>query len=462
MKISKKKYFGLLFYTAVLNEIFFLFYLIFGAGQKSIPIYIIVYFESFLVFLAGYFILKYLKYNENQTSKSSSNKFLLWFASLIDFKEKDLTPIKFVLLILISGLVFRFTLISTEPSTSNDVYRYLWEGKVIANGFNPYVLSPDNSSLKNLNDNVYQKVTYKNIPAIYPPASQLVFTISHFVFGESLTGLKIIYLIFELFTMIFLLKLLLLKKKKLYLLILYAWLPLPIMEYFINAHLDVIGLTFFIMFLFYIEKEKIWISSFTFALAFLSKLFPIILFPLVVKKLGIRKSLIFTGIFLFVSLIFYIPFVYNDIHILTALTNYLSNWEFNGSVYQILKIFFINTKIVHLLCGILLVVSVLIISFRYKNFINAVVAAIICFFIFNSTLYPWYLGWLAILNPFVEFYSILSLLFTINFSNFTPMAAVWHEYRWVLIVEYVPFYLLLLWDLFENKIIFKKSNLLKD
>ncbi len=462
MKISKKKYFGLLLYAAVLNEIFFLFYLIFGGGEKSIPIYIIVYFESFLIFLAGYFILKYLKCIDDQTSESSSNKFLLWFAQLIDFKEKDFTSLKIVLIILFSGLVFRITFISTEPSTSNDVYRYLWEGKVIANGYNPYVLSPDNSSLKSLQDNVYHKVTYKNIPAIYPPASQVVFTISHFVFGESLIGLKIIYLVFELITMIFLLKLLLLKKKKLYLLFLYAWLPLPIMEYFINAHLDVIGLTFFIMYLFYLEKENIWISSITFALAFLSKLFPIILIPLIVKKLGIKKSIFFTGIFFLVSLIFYIPFIYNDFHILTALTNYLSNWEFNGSVYQILKIFIINTKTVHIICGILLITSILIISFKYKNFLNAAIGVMICFFAFSSTLYPWYLGWLAVLNPFVEFYSVLSLLFTINFSNFTPLAAVWHEYRWVLIVEYVPFYLLLLWDLFENKIIFRKSNFLKD
>jgi len=95
---------------------------------------------------------------------------------------------------------------------------------------------------------------------------------------------------------------------------------------------------------------------------------------------------------------------------------------------------------------------VLIISFRYKNFVNGVFAVFLTIIIFSTTLYPWYLGWIASLNVFTGFFSLLSLFFTINFSNFTPLAEKWKEYPIVWIIEYVPFYGLLFYDLWRRRL----------
>ena len=348
-------------------------------------------------------------------------------------------------------MIFRLTLLPASYSTSDDVHRYLWEGKVLVNGYNPYTTPPNDSSLIHLRDENFEKVTFKNMSAIYPPFSQIVFAVNYLIAGNSTIFLKVIYLIFEFITLIFTLKFLVLKGRDTKLILLYAWLPLPIMEYFINAHLDVIGITFLILFVYYFEKQKYHTSSILLALAFLSKLFALLLLPLVIKKMGFKKAIKFYLIFILVCLIFYLPFISQNPDILAGLFKYLAHWEFNGSIYNLIKFIFSRGDIARMVCAVLLSISVLIISFRYKDFVNGVFAVFLCIIIFSTTLYPWYLGWIAALNVFAGFYSVLSLFFTVNVSNFTPLAEKWKEYPIVWIIEYVPFYSLLFYDLWKRK-----------
>jgi hypothetical protein len=146
-------------------------------------------------------------------------------------------------------------------------------------------------------------------------------------------------------------------------------------------------------------------------------------------------------------IIFYLPFISGELTIFTALSSYLARWEFNGSVYNLFKSIYSNGEPARIICGICFLVSISIISFRYKDFLKASFGIFLSLIIFSSTLYPWYLGWIAALNPFAGFYSILSLFFTSNLSNVTPMGDTWQEYTWVLLLEYVPFFILLGYDL---------------
>lgn len=427
-----KNSFLLLILLGIITEIFYLAFAILNE-ERNIPLYMFIYFESFILFIFAYFLVRRNRFDE---------------------KYKAKIPI----LIIAFGLLFRITLIPTSYTTSDDVHRYLWEGKVLANGFNPYTTPPNDSTLIHLRDDNYEKVTYKHIHAIYPPLSQVVFAVNYFVAGNGTVFLKIIYLIFELITLIFLTKLLQQKEKDPKLVVIYAWLPLPIMEYFINSHLDLIGITFLILFIYYFEKQKYHISSIMLAFAFLSKLLALLLLPLVIKKVGFKKALTFYAIFILTCLIFYLPFVSVNHDVLSGLFKYLTRWEFNGSVYNLIKIIFSSGEIARIFCAALLSLSILIISLRYKNFIHGVFAVFLCIVIFSTTLYPWYLGWIAALNVFNPFYSVLSLFFTINFSNLTPLAPKWKEYPIVWIVEYVPFYGLLFYDLWKKKAFVKDKD----
>lgn len=395
---------------------------------------------------------KYFDIETKANSQSPSIFSKKIFTRIFKVDSSEIGKLKIPLSIIAFGLIFRITLLPTSYTTSDDVHRYLWEGKVIVNGYNPFTTPPEDSSLVHLQDDNYEKATFKHMSAIYPPLSQIVFAINYLIADNSVVLLKVIYLIFEVLTLIFLLKLLILKGKDPKLILLYAWLPLPIMEYFINAHIDAIGITFLALFLYYFEKNRISLSSIMLALAFLSKLLALLILPLVIKKLGIKKALLFYVVFIVTCLIFYVPFIYGNFDILAGLFRYLAHWEFNGSVYNLIKIFFSRGDIVRTVCGVLLLLSVLIISFRYKDFSKAVFAVFLCVVIFSTTLYPWYLGWIASMNVLMGFFSVLSLFFTINFSNLTPLAPQWKEYPIVWVIEYVPFYSFLIYDLWKKKL----------
>ncbi len=74
---------------------------------------------------------------------------------------------------LMGCLALRASLLLTEPS--DDTYRYIWEGRVQAAGFNPYVHPPDDPLLAGLRDERWSKINHPSYRAIYPPLAQLEF-----------------------------------------------------------------------------------------------------------------------------------------------------------------------------------------------------------------------------------------------------------------------------------------------
>lgn len=420
----------------VLSEIAYVYASV-HSGRHNIPAYMCVYYETFVLFFFSIFLIKKYKHSEGKS--------FVWLNKLLKLPAG--TPNGLLLFILSAGIIFRLTLFVSDITTSDDVYRYIWEGKVIVNGFNPYKNAPNAECYNYLHTKDYpQKVSFPEMPAIYPPYSQLIFAASYKLAGEQFWGLRLFYLISEIVTMFFLLKLLNIKNKNPLNIIYYAWLPLPVLEFFGNIHLDPIGITFIVMFVYLIEAKKYYPASGALAIAFLAKLYPLFLFPLLLKKLNFRQF-VFSGlIFAAICIVFYLPFLDKELSVLKFLSNYLTNWQFNGSVFSLFKEIF-NSKIARYVCTGGLAISIMAISYSYKNFFNAVNGIFLAIVIFATTLYPWYMGWLSALNVVNPFYSILSLAFTINLSNFTPLSPKWTEYTIVKLIEYVPFFALLAYDL---------------
>ena len=442
---DKKNILLYVFIAGLVTELYYIAFLIFS--DKDIPLYMFIYLETFLIMMLSFYFVKNLKEPSTEKEKKSKQNLLLGFISKIT-KIKNTELLKLPLVIIGFGLIFRLTLFPAVPTTSDDVYRYLWEGKILTEGHNPFTTAPNDSSLMPLRDGNYYKVTYKDIPAIYPPFSQVVFALGSFIKYNSVTALKLLYFLCELITLFFLLKLLYLKKKNLNYIILYSWLPLSTMEYSINAHLDPIGIMFMVVFIYFTEKDRHILSAISFSFAVLSKLYPVILFPIIIKKFGLKRSFIFLLLSVVLITTIYLPFLNWNFSTFSALSNYLSNWEFNGPIYNLLKYILNDGGFVKIICASAFIVSVGVISTFYKNFTKAAYGIFICLIIFSVTLYPWYLGWIAALNPVFAFYSVTSLLFTINFTNFTPLAPVWKEYTLVLLIQYIPFFIFLVLDIF--------------
>ncbi|HNC73376.1 MAG TPA: hypothetical protein PK362_00620, partial [Elusimicrobiota bacterium] len=81
-------------------------------------------------------------------------------------------------LILAAGVLFRLTAFLSPPSLSDDIYRYLWDGRVQAAGHNPYRFAPDAPELASLRNAEHTGINHKSVPTIYPPLAQAVFRLA--------------------------------------------------------------------------------------------------------------------------------------------------------------------------------------------------------------------------------------------------------------------------------------------
>ena len=418
---------------AILLEALYLLYTglsAFHGTKQNIMTFMVVYGAAFVVFAYSWYLIR----TTDETPQMQK-----WFLPFI----------------LVSGILFRVTLIPTEPSTSDDYFRYVWEGKMITNGYNPYEYAPGDSALTKLHSNILpEKVTFKPLTTIYPPAAQLIFTAAYFIGGETPRGLKIIFLLAEICTMLLMVQLLKHIGKDTRYVLLYAWLPLPVMEYMINAHIDVAALPFFIAFILFVIKEKPIVAAVMFALCFLTKSYAVFALPLLLYKISFKKIMQFVPIAAVIIAAAYMPFL-NQRHPLTdMLSTYLVNWEFNGSFYSLFKLITLDGIKLRVICLVLLAVSALYVSFNVKLPLYKLTLIYICVVAFTTTVYPWYLGWLAVLLPFTEFYSVVILFFMINFTNITPYGQVWREHYDIIFIEYFIFYAVLIFDVKRNKDLF--------
>ncbi len=134
--------------------------------------------------------------------------FLLYLLFVYLTKKIDFSFIKdrklFFYFVIIGLLIRSVVSFSTGEISylSDDVYRYVWEGKLVANNYNPFILSPDDMSETPFADTtIYPKINHPWHVTIYPPVSQYLFVASYLLSGDSIAGFKFLSFIFELLSL---------------------------------------------------------------------------------------------------------------------------------------------------------------------------------------------------------------------------------------------------------------------
>ncbi len=78
---------------------------------------------------------------------------------------------------LLFGLLFRVTLLGRAPDLSDDLARYVWDGRVAASGHSPYEAPPDDARFSLLRDPAWQRLSHRDTLTIYPPSAELLFKV---------------------------------------------------------------------------------------------------------------------------------------------------------------------------------------------------------------------------------------------------------------------------------------------
>jgi hypothetical protein len=237
-------------------------------------------------------------------------------------------------LIVAAGVLFRATMVLSNPIEEIDLYRYLWDGAVATQGVSPFRYSPqqvlaartdaplpdDLARLVRLRDSspemaeVLKRIHFPELPTIYPPVSQAVFALCTWLTPRAaplvvrMVVMKAWFVACDLLTLAVVIRLLRLSDRPLGLALVYAWCPLLIKEIANSGHLD--SLAFLLTtFSLYLAAQVLYApqqirsvqltaiaSAAVLAFAVGAKLYPVILAPLLlisfVRRLGFWRSLV--------------------------------------------------------------------------------------------------------------------------------------------------------------------------
>ncbi len=183
-------------------------------------------------------------------------------------------------LILATAILLRLGALTAPVFLSDDIMRYIWDGRVQAAGINPYRYVPNDPDLAALRDEaVFWHINRGNYaPTIYPPVAQMLFLLANRV-GETVLAVKLVFVMTEAVGIWALLLVLRATGAPREQILLYAWHPLPVWEIAGSGHVDAavvgfVGLALAAA----VTKRRIW-SAAALAGATLVKFFPVVLAP---------------------------------------------------------------------------------------------------------------------------------------------------------------------------------------
>ena len=400
--------------------------------------------------------------------------FFVVYVVIYRYVERDRTVYFFLGL----ALLLRLILVFVMPNLSDDVHRFVWDGRLIINGISPFLELPtyyieNNISLIGIDANLYDQLNSPNYFTVYPPVPQGVFALASWAFPKSIFGavvaMKLVLLLCEMGTFILLIKLLrhysLAQKNSL----LYALNPLVIWDTFGNVHFEIVMVFFVLLSLWLLVRSKWHYSAFAMSFAVLSKLIPLMLLPFLIPKLGWKKAVIYCLIVgLMVVLCFFPFFDINTIKNLTqSLDLYFQKFEYNASVYYVLR--YIGLKIsgynlIQILgpgLALLTAVSIFVMAFYKKNRNRLApqwLFVMMIFLLLATTVHPWYLTLLIALCTLTRFrFPILwSGLIVMTYMAYSY--AVFAENLWIVVLEYSLLGLFIAWELGGRKLKLKSTK----
>jgi len=315
--------------------------------------------------------------------------------------------------ILLGAFIFRIILLPLPPGLSRDVWRYLWDARVIVHGYSPYVYAPGVKILIPLRNIVFVNTRFRNILTDYPPGAEEIFVLGYLLSPQNIIGIKGLFVLFDTITCGTLSWFLVKKGHDPRSVIFYAWCPLVIVEFAVEGHSDVMAVMFMVLALVAANSSKPGgriLTGFFIGMATLTRIYPLLLLPAIVRR---RDWTLPVTCFLTIFL-GYLPFIIlGHGNIFGFFLTYAGQQGGNAGIVQQLvrwtcDLFGINettTTLIEYGVDVILVatVSLVVLVLRNRERINmpmAVLLLILLVFSLSSHIYPWYvpalLPWVAL------------------------------------------------------------------
>lgn len=406
---------------------------------------------------------------------------------------------------------FRTVFILAIPNLSQDFYRFIWDGRMILEGINPYLYTVESFINKGEYPVTQAQELYIGMGHLnashftnYPPINQLCFVIAGLFTGKSILGsvivMRLLIIAADFGTLYFGKKLLEKLRIPAHNIFWYILNPFIIIELTGNLHFEGVMIFFLIWSMYLLVSGKWQWAAVVLALSISVKLIPLIFLPLffqwfmkrrvissarnneksyddkqiatslpprndtlkrMAKLIGFYVIVALTTILLFAP--FYSSEFINNYAQTVGL--WFQNFEFNASIYYVAReigyLFrgYNEIAIIGKITPVIVVLFVLTMTFFRKNktdmeLITVMLLVLSFYFFTTTTVHPWYVATLLILSIFTKYkfplvWSFVIILSYLAYINLNKVDK--SENLWVIGLEYVIVYGVFIWEVFIKK-----------
>lgn len=399
------------------------------------------------------------------------------------------------------AFAFRAIFILAIPNLSQDFYRFIWDGRMLLEGFNPYLHTPLSFIGQGHYPIAQAQELYNGMGALnashftnYPPVNQWCFAIAALISGKSILGavlvMRLLIIAADFGTLYFGKQLLKKLNKPVYGIYWYILNPFVIIELTGNLHFEGVMIFFLVWGLYLLHIGKWQWAAVVLALSISTKLIPLIFLPLFfqwfvlssvnqpqkqligvkfsdLRRGGFQRLVVFYGIIGLVTALLFAPFFslefFNNYTQTVAL--WFKNFEFNASFYYLAREIgyglsgYNQIAIIGKGMAFLVVLFVLFLAFFKNNktttsLIFGMLLALSFYYFTATTVHPWYIATLLILSVFTNyrfplvwsFVIILSYLAYVNINRADKS-----ENLWIIALEYLVVYAVFVWEVFLKR-----------
>ncbi len=349
-----------------------------------------------------------------------------------------------VVVVLAGAVLFDVAALTRGPQTSDDLYRYVWDGKIQAQGIDPYRYPPDDPRLVAYRDAWLwpdaagcaeldrppgcTRINRAGARTIYPPVAQAWFWALHVGLPDDarLEGLQVVHGLAGLGLTVLLMGALNSMGRNPAWAVLWAWSPLAVLEMVMDAHVDVLALVAVVGALWALERRRPGLGGGLLGVAIAIKLIPGVLLPAGLRNKPVRVLAAAGGV---VGLA-YLPHVLAvGPRVLGYLPGYLQEERYSeGGRFLLLRLLGMHGTVAKVVAVALLAAAAAVVALRAEppSVITRARWMLLAVFLVVTPVQPWYAGLLvvvAVLDAAWELLAVAAAAYPLYFATVLDGAA---------------------------------------
>jgi len=350
-----------------------------------------------------------------------------------------------------TGLTMRLVWFGTPAPLEDDFYRYLWDGAVLAHGFDPYRYTPEAAlsgdgvppelhALALQARDVVERINFPDLTSIYPGYAQLAFALAHKLAPWSLEGLRGVSLAADMTATLLLVALLKQLGRSPVWAALYWCNPLVVLSTIGAAHMDALLVPPLLGAVLASGRKQLALAAMLVGLAAGIKVWPVLLAPLLLREALADWRWGWTALVIFAAVtgLGFAPLALHALTTESGLSAYASDWSNNNAPYAWVAALFdhlwdeddeVAVRLFRLALGTAGVAVAILLALRpvsgFQQMLTRALAIAATLFYLSPAQFPWYALWFLPFAAAVQCWPLLlpSVTLAAYYAFFPFMAA---------------------------------------